>query len=40
MESHLLQMRGLKLKTTEHDKVTQRSHLLQMRGLKQYYQQK
>ena len=38
--SHLLQMRGLKLKTTEHDKVTQRSHLLQMRGLKQYYQQK
>ena len=40
MESHLLQMRGLKHKTITLNGVRQQSHLLQMRGLKQYYRQK
>ena len=35
MESHLLQMRGLKLKGSIAVKVFGKSHLLQMRGLKQ-----
>ena len=35
MESHLLQMRGLKLKYCERTIRRSRSHLLQMRGLKQ-----
>ena len=34
MESHLLQMRGLKLYTNHQSRVTTGSHLLQMRGLK------
>ena len=34
MESHLLQMRGLKQKVFFHTFVTDLSHLLQMRGLK------
>ena len=35
MESHLLQMRGLKLNENHRYKKGQKSHLLQMRGLKQ-----
>ena len=35
MESHLLQMRGLKHKTSIHSCTIIQSHLLQMRGLKQ-----
>ena len=35
MESHLLQMRGLKLKKILAKEIPLRSHLLQMRGLKQ-----
>ncbi len=34
MESHLLQMRGLKLGSIGANKRQKRSHLLQMRGLK------
>ena len=34
MESHLLQMRGLKLKGNNYIKYQKMSHLLQMRGLK------
>ena len=34
MESHLLQMRGLKLYTMIAEGTTPKSHLLQMRGLK------
>ena len=34
MESHLLQMRGLKQKQEEQKQDQSRSHLLQMRGLK------
>ena len=34
MESHLLQMRGLKLYTRSHGIDLTPSHLLQMRGLK------
>ena len=34
MESHLLQMRGLKLLATREIAQRMRSHLLQMRGLK------
>ena len=34
MESHLLQMRGLKLKECAHIYLFDKSHLLQMRGLK------
>ena len=34
MESHLLQMRGLKLLATNKSTVAGKSHLLQMRGLK------
>ena len=34
MESHLLQMRGLKQQTVRHRRKRQGSHLLQMRGLK------
>ena len=34
MESHLLQMRGLKHQTAGSDQCGQMSHLLQMRGLK------
>ena len=37
MESHLLQMRGLKLSWTEDNVWEFLSHLLQMRGLKQRY---
>ena len=33
-ESHLLQMRGLKLHQVTGDLIIERSHLLQMRGLK------
>ena len=35
MESHLLQMRGLKQLTKAQAEYTAESHLLQMRGLKQ-----
>ena len=35
MESHLLQMRGLKLDRESNRTGRQESHLLQMRGLKQ-----
>ena len=35
MESHLLQMRGLKPNTRGHWRYQSLSHLLQMRGLKQ-----
>ena len=35
MESHLLQMRGLKRTVREHSSRPTVSHLLQMRGLKQ-----
>ena len=35
MESHLLQMRGLKRNSLLVDKRSTMSHLLQMRGLKQ-----
>ena len=35
MESHLLQMRGLKLKDEYDFEINRLSHLLQMRGLKQ-----
>ena len=35
MESHLLQMRGLKQKTQVEHYTNSMSHLLQMRGLKQ-----
>ena len=35
MESHLLQMRGLKLKAQVSETWSRTSHLLQMRGLKQ-----
>ena len=35
MESHLLQMRGLKHKKAGHIHLIDMSHLLQMRGLKQ-----
>ena len=34
MESHLLQMRGLKLATLSAKAAQTKSHLLQMRGLK------
>ena len=34
MESHLLQMRGLKLKAQVAESWSRTSHLLQMRGLK------
>ena len=34
MESHLLQMRGLKLNNRRFDLECEESHLLQMRGLK------
>ena len=34
MESHLLQMRGLKQQDQKYDDAQRRSHLLQMRGLK------
>ena len=34
MESHLLQMRGLKQLTKAQAEYTEKSHLLQMRGLK------
>ena len=34
MESHLLQMRGLKLEGDDADRIAGESHLLQMRGLK------
>ena len=34
MESHLLQMRGLKQKRCATSTSAQKSHLLQMRGLK------
>ena len=34
MKSHLLQMRGLKLKECAHIYLFDKSHLLQMRGLK------
>ena len=34
MESHLLQMRGLKQLTKAQAEYTSESHLLQMRGLK------
>ena len=34
MESHLLQMRGLKLIMTLYWMLQRKSHLLQMRGLK------
>ena len=34
MESHLLQMRGLKLKAQVSETWSRTSHLLQMRGLK------
>ncbi len=34
MESHLLQMRGLKQKNIENLNTEKKSHLLQMRGLK------
>ena len=37
MESHLLQMRGLKHDTKTHHSFHKGSHLLQMRGLKQAY---
>ena len=37
MESHLLQMRGLKQETGLEGKVASLSHLLQMRGLKPAY---
>ena len=36
MESHLLQMRGLKLKFHIRISSIHKSHLLQMRGLKPY----
>ena len=36
MESHLLQMRGLKLINPEARRKALESHLLQMRGLKRY----
>ncbi len=34
MESHLLQMRGLKQQDQKYDDAQRMSHLLQMRGLK------
>ena len=37
MESHLLQMRGLKLKLGLVQLISTPSHLLQMRGLKLWY---
>ena len=37
MESHLLQMRGLKPTSYKLLSGQHQSHLLQMRGLKQYY---
>ena len=36
MESHLLQMRGLKLWVERQRSIFHSSHLLQMRGLKQH----
>ena len=36
MESHLLQMRGLKQKSTQRNLKKRQSHLLQMRGLKHH----
>ena len=36
MESHLLQMRGLKQQDQKYDDAQRMSHLLQMRGLKRY----
>ena len=39
MESHLLQMRGLKQHTQHPEKETPSSHLLQMRGLKLLYRE-
>ena len=36
MESHLLQMRGLKLNGVQQHEKSAMSHLLQMRGLKQW----
>ncbi len=39
MESHLLQMRGLKLVLETTDGDTNPSHLLQMRGLKHLHAQ-
>ena len=38
MESHLLQMRGLKLTCGKSEKSYIMSHLLQMRGLKRLFQ--
>ena len=38
MESHLLQMRGLKLNNRRFDLECEESHLLQMRGLKQAFE--
>ena len=38
MESHLLQMRGLKHRDAAVFKLQQESHLLQMRGLKHPYE--
>ena len=35
MESHLLQMRGLKPRDKKNNRLYVMSHLLQMRGLKQ-----
>ena len=37
MESHLLQMRGLKLNRESYRTRRQESHLLQMRGLKRQF---
>ena len=37
MESHLLQMRGLKLSSFRMNLLYLKSHLLQMRGLKPYF---
>ena len=39
MESHLLQMRGLKHTKDADNQIRYQSHLLQMRGLKQLYLQ-
>ena len=39
MESHLLQMRGLKLYQPYKHSCSYKSHLLQMRGLKQFKDQ-
>ena len=36
MESHLLQMRGLKPECAQRNFIERQSHLLQMRGLKHF----